>query len=318
MSDDATKNPDAGTVGAIATIANSRAVGKLANAVEGLVQLPHNALDYLVGPDRIRAVRTARAEGALIEARAQAEIERLRAETGAFVLDREMHKTLNRRAILAEAQKALPPPGATVSDEPVSKDFVHAFFDEFDGISDPEVHKIVGRLLAGEVVRPGSFPRRTMRVLRDLESRDFAMFATLCRFSWNIGGLTPLVHEIEDPIYQQNGLSFDAMHALENLGLLTFESFVGYLRADLPAKFRVTYGIQHVQIELKAGETQLDIGKMLLSEAGSRLAVLTRAKVVPEFVEYVLSKWRAQGHKADVINPAAPATSSPAEPSEAA
>jgi hypothetical protein len=126
------------TATAVAEIAKSKAGEKLMDAVKGLVQLPHNIVDYIAGPKRIGQINAARAEGKLAEARADVEIERLRAETASFVLDREMHKTLNRQRILAEAQRALPPPDSPVSDKPISKDFVHSFFDEFDGISDQE------------------------------------------------------------------------------------------------------------------------------------------------------------------------------------
>ena len=125
----------AATAEAVAAIANSKAVARLAGAVEGLVQLPLRALALIEArPERIRAIAAAKQERALSDARTEAEIERIRAETADFVFDREMRKTLNRQAILAEAQKALPPPSAPVSDEPISKDFVHTFFDEFDGI----------------------------------------------------------------------------------------------------------------------------------------------------------------------------------------
>ena len=101
MTDDESK-PDTAKLGAVATIVNSKAAEKLADAVKDLVRLPHNALDYLVGPNRIAAVNAARAEGVLVDARVQAEVEKLRAETAVFVLDREMRKTINRKAILVE------------------------------------------------------------------------------------------------------------------------------------------------------------------------------------------------------------------------
>jgi hypothetical protein len=298
VNDDDPKGDDKTKIGAIATIANSKAADKLADAVKGLVQLPHNALDYLVGPDRIRAVGEARREVAISDARTQAEIERIRAETGEFVLDREMRKTVNREAILAEAQKALPPPGTAVADEPVSKDFVHAFFEEFDGISDPEVHKIVGRLLAGEVVRPGSFPRRTMRVLRDLESSDFAQFASLCRFVWIVGEPIPIVFEPNDPIYLRYGMSFSQASELATLGLVSFGGIAGYSRKGFPKRFTVAYGSSIYKIEMKEGVSELGIGKVIFTEAGRRLAQLTNATAIPDFGTYVIEKWRADGHEA--------------------
>ncbi len=43
-----------------------------------------------------------------------------------------MRKTLNRKLIVAEAYKALPPPSEGVLSTPPSEDFINAFFDEFE------------------------------------------------------------------------------------------------------------------------------------------------------------------------------------------
>jgi hypothetical protein len=288
----------------VTEVAKSKAGEKLMDAVKGLIQLPHNIVDYIAGPKRIGEVASARAEGKLVEARADAEIERLRAETASFVLDREMHKTLNRQQILAEAQKALPPPDAPISDKPVSKDFIHSFFEEFDGISDPEVHKIAGRLLTGEVVRPGSFPRRTMRVLRDLDSADFAKFASLCRLCWYVGELVPLVYEPNDAFYHNHGINLRHLNELEALGLISFSSIGGFQRTGLPKKFAIFYGPNRVEIELPSEQGNFQIGRTLFTDAGTRLGALTEAKVIPEFLNYALDKMRALGYKADVVEQA--------------
>ncbi|MBL8564516.1 MAG: DUF2806 domain-containing protein [Hyphomicrobiaceae bacterium] len=301
--------------GAAAAVVNSRAADKLANAVAGLVQVPQNILDYIAGPKRIAAVEAARAEGALAHARAQAEatlesaraqaeLEKLRAETAEYLLDHEMRRTLNRRAIIAEAAKALPPPSTPVADEKVSPDFVHTFFDEFDGISDPVVQRIVGRLFAGEVVKPGSYPRRTLRVLRDLESSDFRMFTELCRFSWNLGGaLAPLVFNLADEIYRKHDVTFANLTHLDSLGLLTFDPLAGYALPELPAKVVVTYATSVVLIEPPKTSSNLSTGKVLLSDAGKRLAPLTNAEAIPECLDYTVAKWTADGHKVTIVTP---------------
>lgn len=289
------------TATAIAEVAKSKAGEKLMDAVKGLVQLPHNIVDYIAGPKRINEVTAARAEGKLVEARADAEVERLRAETASFVLDREMHKTLNRQRILAEAQRALPPPDAPVSDKPVSKDFVHSFFDEFDGISDPEVHKIAGRLLAGEVLRPGSFPRRTMRVLRDLDSADFALFSSLCRFCWHVSGLVPLVYEPNGAVYRTNGIDFAKLNELDALGLITFNTVGGFRQESLPDTFLISYGPNKVKLSWTGKERAFQIGHVLFTEAGRQLAPLTEAAVVPEFLNYALERMRSHGCKAEIV-----------------
>jgi hypothetical protein len=314
MADEDSKIDGKTVVAAAAAVANSKAAEKLASAVEGLVQLPHRALDLIVGPKRITAINEAHATGALLVAKTEAEIERIRAETAEFVLDREMRKTLNRQAILAEAQKALPKPGEPVSDEPVSRDFVHAFFEEFDGISDPEVHKIVGRLLTNEVTRPGSFPRRTMRVLRDLESRDFATFTALCRFCWNVPNLSPIIFNVGKPIYVKYGLTFDNVINLQALGLVSFETTSEFTRTGLPPKFLAHYGAATFVVELKANVSMLELGSVIFTDAGERLAPLTCAQPVPGFVDYVLAQWQSDGHTIETLGGIPPELRAPTAP----
>ena len=122
------------TAQAIAAAVNSPAAEKLAEALKSVCAVPQNFMDYVAGPKRLVDKSRARAEGALIEAKAQAEIDKIRAETADYVLDREMRKTLNRKLIVAEAYKALPPPDQEVPKEAPSRDFIHNFFDEFDGV----------------------------------------------------------------------------------------------------------------------------------------------------------------------------------------
>lgn len=302
-----------GLIADISAGLNTKAGRKLADAVAGLVELPRIITELVAGPDRLLANKNAKAKATVLQAhseaeasliKAQAEQDRLRLETGKFVYDREMRKTVNRRAIVAEAQKALPSSEEEISEEPVSQDFVHSFFEEFDGISDPEVHKIAGRLLAGEVARPGSFPRRTMRVLSDMESSEFRLFAALCRFSWAFGlfgrRFMPLVFDVADSIYLQNGLNFESLQELDSLGLISFNSLTGFSQnfKEIDDLIVTTvYGPSIIDISLKDKGNKISIGNVILTDAGKRLLPLTNAEIIPEFTQYVIEKWQADGHK---------------------
>jgi hypothetical protein len=298
---------------ALAALANSPAAQKLAEAVKNISTFPQNILDHIAGPKRVAHLSKARAEGtiieaearaqgALIEAKAQAKIERIRAETAAYVLDREMRKTQNREAIIAEAFKALPPPTTEVPKELPSEDLVYRFFDSFEGVGDPEMQKIAGRLLAGEVTRPGSYSRKTIRTLADLDSSDFLLFQTLCRFVWRIGDWTPLVFDPNAAMYKDQGLSYRKCEVLEALGLARFESLAGRSRMGFPQSFVVSYGRKPVSVELKEGADRIEIGRVAFSPAGSQLVGLTNASTVSGFLEYVAEKWRADGHKVTLPN----------------
>ena len=136
------------------------------------------------------------------------------------------------------------------------KILIYKFFDQFEGIGDPEMQKIAGRLLAGEVVQPGSYSRKTIRTLAELDSKDFLLFQTLCRFVWMVGGFTPLVFDPNDPMYKDQGLDFRKCEELDAMGLLQFSS-LGRARVGLGKNFSmVSYGPTPVVVELKEGADQ--------------------------------------------------------------
>lgn len=296
MANDNSNDTKAVVATAAAVVVNSKAAEKLASAAEGVVHLGHKLADAIIGPKRIEAVGIANAKAALTTAQTNAEIERIRVETGNYVLANEMRKTVNREAIMVEAQKALPPPDEPVSDEPISKDFLPNVFDKFDGISDPEIQKIIGRLIAGEVVKPGSYSRRTISVLHDLESSDFATFTKACRFLWVIAKTgVPLVFDMADKIYADAGLSFADITHLESLGLINLMTFGGYnLSMKVTGSVVLTYGNKLFFAKIPDNKI-IPLGTVKFTAAGLQLAGLTQARIVPGFEDYVIEKYRSMG-----------------------
>src|SRR5262249_19440870 len=91
------------TVQAVAVIVNSKAGLKLAEALKGIVELPQSIMGFIERrPERITQIGRARAKVKVLAAKAQAESDRIYAETADYVLDREIRRTINRRMIVAE------------------------------------------------------------------------------------------------------------------------------------------------------------------------------------------------------------------------
>ena len=82
------------------------------------------------------------------------------------------------------------------------------------------MQELWGRILAGEANTPNSFSRRTVNLVADLDKRDAELLTRLCAFGWMIGGLTPLVFDLQADIYNRNGIAFDTLGQLEALGLV--------------------------------------------------------------------------------------------------
>lgn len=65
---------------------------------------------------------------------------------------------------------------------PVDPDWSARFFDYAKDISNEEAQAVWAKILAGEIVKPGSFFKRTLSVLRDIEPFEAKWFAEICQF----------------------------------------------------------------------------------------------------------------------------------------
>ena len=64
----------------------------------------------------------------------------------------------------------------------ISEDWGANFRDKVHTCSDPEMTELWAQLLAAEVNNPGSYSRKTVNVLADLEPNDARLFKALCDF----------------------------------------------------------------------------------------------------------------------------------------
>lgn len=91
----------------------------------------------------------------------------------------EQRRLNNIKQVTGEALKALPP-NTDVSDEPVDPDWYARYFDAVKDVSQEHMRKWWGRILAGEVVQPGSFSLRTLEVLRNMTTSEAKLFEQYC------------------------------------------------------------------------------------------------------------------------------------------
>ena len=151
------------------------------------------------------------------------------------------------------------------------------------------------RVLAGEANAPGSFAKRTVNLLGDLDKEDAELFVRLCGFGWAIGNVVPLVFDAKDKIYNERGINFSSLSHLESLGLVQFNNITGFTRLRFPKSVTVFYYGGAVTLTFPAdNDNELDIGNVLLTRAGQQLAPVCGSQPVERFFEYVYDKWAAQ------------------------
>src|SRR5438132_11151718 len=92
------------------------------------------------------------------------------------------------------------------------------------------------RVLAGEANSPGTYSKRTVNFLSDLDKNDAELFTKLCGFAWLIGNLVPLIYDEQQEIYNKFGVNFNTLSHLESIGLIQFQ-LLGFKRLKLPKAF---------------------------------------------------------------------------------
>ena len=66
--------------------------------------------------------------------------------------------------------------------EPIDFDWLMRFFDAVGNISNKELQKLWGKVLAGEVKKPGNFSLRTLDIVRNMTCKEANLFNEFCRY----------------------------------------------------------------------------------------------------------------------------------------
>ena len=155
------------------------------------------------------------------------------------------------------------------------------------------MQELWSRVLAGEANAPGTYSKRTVNFLSDLDKTEAELFTRLCGFGWQIGNIVPLIFDVQEEIYNRRGINFNSLSHLESIGLVQFHNLAGFKLLKLPKIIGAYYYGRLLHLNLpKDGDNELDIGKVLLTRIGEELAPICGSKPVDGFWEYVMDRWK--------------------------
>jgi len=264
-------------------------IGDLGKPAEALVNKISDAVGGLFAPWQIKRIAKAEAEAVIIKARGEIEVTDLQRRAMHRFINEEASRQKNIEDITA---KALPQLTDAADPDAMENDWVTNFFDKSRIVSDEEMQTLWARVLAGEANAPGTYSKRTVNFLADLDKIDAELFTSLCGFGWKVGDIVPLVFDTKAEIYNRHNINFNALIHLESIGLIQFSSVVDFQRLKLPKRFGVTYYDRVLVVEMPAeADNKLELGKVLLTKVGQQLAPISGSKPVDGFWEYVRKRW---------------------------
>ena len=283
-------------------------LGNVLKPAETLIKKISKGVGGLAAPWQIERVAKAKieaadsaAEVARIEAHSEIEVADLRQRAAQRRIEEDTRHQKNIEDITA---KAVPHLNEEAKPDAMEDDWVANFFDKSRIVSDSEMQSLWARVLAGEANAPGTYSKRTVNLLSDLDKSDAELFTKLCGFGWRFRDVVPLVFDEHAEIYNRHGINFNNLNHLESIGLVQFDGIAGFERRNFPKRFIVYYYGGPLILEMpKDADNALDIGKTLLTKIGQELAPICGSKPVDGFYEYVKDQWKQYLPKAENTEP---------------
>lgn len=259
--------------------------GDLSKPATHLIEKISEAIGGLYKPHQMK--RVAQAEIAIEKMKAEAKVEIAEIEQRA--LDRLVQKAVREQKVIdAVIKDAIPQLQENAQPQNIDDDWLANFFDKSRLTSDSQIQKVWSKILSGEANSPGSFAKRTVNVLSNMDKRDADLFTKVCATCWNIDKLTPLVYNYEDPIYNQNGINFDTLKHLDDIGLVNLEALGKFKKMQMPQFLQVSYFENNFTLKLPKDEkNELIIGSILFTNVGQELSLVCTPESIYGFIEFV-------------------------------
>ena len=265
-------------------------LGQLSKPADTLIKKVSSAVGGLCEPWQIERVAKAQAKADLIKAQSELQITNLHRRAMHRFVEEEAQRQQNMEVI---TEKSFPQLEEKSDPSQMEDDWVTNFFDKARIVSDGEMQDIWAKVLAGEANAPGTYSKRTVNFLGDLDKRDAELFQNLCSFGFFVGGFTPLIFDSQANIYTDKGINFSSLTHLDSIGLIRFESISGFNGMGFPKKFTVLYCGQPLVLEMPKNDgNDLPIGSVILTKLGQELVSVCKAPGVDGFLDYVKEQWK--------------------------
>lgn len=272
-------------------------LGALTKPADTLVKKVSNAVGGFFAPYQTERIAKADARAALIKAQSEVAITDLRRRAVHRWIEEEAMQQKNMEDITG---RALPQLKESANPDSIDDDWLVNFFDKSRIVSDDEMQGLWSRILAGEANSPGSYSRRTVNFISDLDKSEADLFTRLCGFCCVIGRqYVPLVFNTEADIYNRQGINFGSVSDLQSIGLAQFNHLSGFAMAPPSKRASLAYFGRRLAFEIPKDAKDFPIGTVLLTRIGQQLAPICGMKCVEGFWQYIEEQFRKYSPQAD-------------------
>lgn len=145
------------------------------------------------------------------------EVKALYGRTCSRMLYQEMRKQQNIENVVAKAKENLVEE-SQVSEEEVSEDWLLRFFNSVQDISDEDMQRLWGKILAGEIKKPNTFSLRSLDVLSKMTKREAQIFVELRPYIISYRGTWAILND--DELNKRYHISYEKILTMSECGLM--------------------------------------------------------------------------------------------------
>lgn len=175
------------------------------------------------------------------------------------------------------------------------------FFDKARLVSDDDMQGLWAKILAGEANKPGTYSKRCIRFISDMDKEDAEHFTTLHRFCWRYNGLAiPIIFYFDKlpEFYVEHGITESILNHLEDIGII--EIYRGMSHSPTVMSYRKVFDFSRGDRDIfyfgrkfTAPENipLLEGGPVCFTKVGEELVTLSTAKPIEGYYDYVTKHW---------------------------
>ena len=177
-------------------------------------------------------------------------------------------------------------------------DWTARFFRIAEDITTEQMQALWGKVLAGEVKRPGSFSLRTLDILKNLTQKEAETFVRVARIAFFSGGEAFVPNPDREKFIKKHfGISFNDLFLLREIGLLAPIDLVFSLPPmEKGAQSLFTCGSTCVIVYRPAGTPEQSVTAVIFTEIGKQLHQLVEREPADEqYIEKFVSFFQREG-----------------------
>ena len=214
---------------------------------------------------------------------------RLMQRAGTRLVLQETIKQHNIESVIDNAYEILENE-QTCSEEPAAQGWINRFFDSVADVSDEDLQKLWGKVLAGEIMQPSSFSLRTLEVLKNISKYEAELFNKVSPYIVNMeGGLfTPSTTEL----LKKHGITYGEIMRLDECGLINSAGLVSLNPKVSDSHHIAIYNSSKIALirGLESKTTTVSVGEFGLTGAGKELFRLLDVTPNDEFFHDFIEK----------------------------